>query len=106
LTSQTAIAASVDLRCYGLTTPRHDGKLSIQLTDIGGFSHVWDIDKLPWDSASSVGLGEEHPESIDQNLIDAITKVLPEEAANSPHAKTASTAFLYLYMVLAHGGEK
>lgn len=104
---QTAIAASVDLRCYGLTTPRHDGKLSVFLQDIDSFTHVWDIDKLPWDAVSTVGLGEEHPENIDQNLIDAITKTaLPANIDEVQHAKQASIAFLYMYMVLAHGGER
>ncbi|OBZ72603.1 Cystathionine beta-lyase [Grifola frondosa] len=35
----TAIAASVDLRCYGLISLRHDGKLSVHLTDISDYRH-------------------------------------------------------------------
>ncbi|KAF8896211.1 cystathionine beta-lyase [Infundibulicybe gibba] len=98
----TAIAASVDLRCYGLTTPRHDGKLSVHFNDIDDFSHEWDIETLPWNAVTHTPAGDEHPELLDQNLIDAITNGpltgLNEEQKS---ARAASLAFLYMYMVLS-----
>ncbi|KII89746.1 hypothetical protein PLICRDRAFT_39906 [Plicaturopsis crispa FD-325 SS-3] len=101
----TAIAASVDLRCYGLTTPRHDGKLSVHFSDIGNFYHEWDLDDLPWDVVTPVDPGEEHPEVLDQGLVDAITtRALPEGIG--AHASVAAVAFLYMYMILAHGDER
>ncbi|TFY60028.1 hypothetical protein EVG20_g7572 [Dentipellis fragilis] len=103
----TAVAASVDLRCYGLTSPRHDGKVGLNFADVGNFYHEWVLDDLPWDSVTSVDLGNEHPEQLDQRLVDAITKrALPESIEANPMAKGASIAFLYLYMTMAHGGER
>ncbi|KDQ53198.1 hypothetical protein JAAARDRAFT_197679 [Jaapia argillacea MUCL 33604] len=101
----TAVAASVDLRCYGLTTPRHDGKLSVRFCDLNDFYHEWDIDGLPWDAVTPVEVGGEHPDSVDQKLVDAISnRALPSGAQSKPRA--ASLAFLYMYMSLIHGGEK
>ncbi|THH18123.1 hypothetical protein EW146_g2813 [Bondarzewia mesenterica] len=103
----TAVAASVDLRCYGLTSPRHDGKIDIHFADIGDFRHEWVLDDLPWDAATSVGVGDEHPELLDLRLVDAISKrALPDTIESNPNAKMAAVAFLYLYMVMAHGGER
>ncbi|KAJ7510400.1 cystathionine beta-lyase [Mycena galericulata] len=99
----TAVAASVDLRCYGLTTPRSDGKLSVHFADIGNFYHEWDIDALPWDAVTSLAAGEAHPDVLDQVLIDAISSGplngLGEESKN---ARTAALAFLYMYLMLSH----
>ncbi|TFK49910.1 cystathionine beta-lyase [Heliocybe sulcata] len=103
----TAVAASVDLRCYGLTTPRHDGKLSVQFCDIDDFYAEWDVDQLPWDAVTPVSVGEEHPEALDQRLIDAINnRAMPADVDKSSKARGAALAFLYLYMVMAHGGER
>ncbi|KAI0925891.1 hypothetical protein AcV5_008499 [Taiwanofungus camphoratus] len=101
----TAIAASVDLRCYGLTSPRHDNKLSVHLADIGDYHHEWDLDDLPWDAVSPVHPGEEHPDLLDQTLVDAInTRALPPVDKMPLQSHTATLAFLYLYMMMAHGG--
>jgi mevalonate kinase len=99
---QTALAASVDLRCYGLSTPRHDGKLSVTFADIGGFAHEWEIDELPWHAVAHVGPGEEHPEVLHQQLLDALDAVaLPLEKNIPAPARAACLAFLYLYMMTA-----
>ncbi|PSR88981.1 hypothetical protein PHLCEN_2v4943 [Hermanssonia centrifuga] len=99
----TAVAASVDLRCYGLTSPRHDNRISVHLTNIDNFYHEWDLDALPWDSVVSVLPGEEHPETLDQRLVDAInTRVLSAENM-PPKSYAAALAFLYLYMTLTRG---
>ncbi|KZT73092.1 cystathionine beta-l [Daedalea quercina L-15889] len=103
----TAIAASVDLRCYGLTSPRHDNKLSLQLTDVGDFYHEWDLDDLPWDAVTPVLPGEHHADQLDQKLMDAIAARAVPPATELPRgAHLASVAFLYLYMSMAHGGER
>ncbi|KAF5381979.1 hypothetical protein D9615_004291 [Tricholomella constricta] len=103
----TAIAASVDLRCYGLTTPRNDSKLSVHFHDIDSFYHEWDIEALPWDAVTPVPAGSEHPEVLDQKLIDAIVEgplKAIDESKRTAHA--ASLAFLYMYLILANGGER
>jgi mevalonate kinase len=104
----TAIAAAVDLRCYALTTPRHDGKLSLHLPDIGNFSHTWDLDKdLPWDAVSPVPIGTHHPAILNARLVEAIKRILPSSASEDhPKPRAASIAFLYIYMSLMHGNEK
>ncbi|TFK27161.1 cystathionine beta-lyase [Coprinopsis marcescibilis] len=100
----TAIAASVDLRCYGLTTPRTDGKLSVHFTDIGDFYHEWNVDDLPWDALTPIPPGEVHPDELDQRLIEALSlTVLARLGGEKEQAKNASLAFLYLYMTLSRG---
>ncbi|KAG6844954.1 hypothetical protein H0H87_002068 [Tephrocybe sp. NHM501043] len=97
----TAIAASVDLRCYGLTTPRNDGKLSVHLHDIDNFYYEWDIEALPWDAVTPVVAGEEHPEALDQKLITAISEGPLRGLEGKRAAFAAALAFLYLYLTLA-----
>jgi hypothetical protein len=104
---QTAIAASVGLRCYGLSSPRHDGKVSLHFIDLDNFSHEWVLDDLPWDAVTSVGVGDPHPDALDQRLVDAIQQHgLPLNIDQNAQAKAAAVAFLYLYMVMTHGGER
>ncbi|KAF8150764.1 cystathionine beta-lyase [Crassisporium funariophilum] len=96
----TAIAASVDLRCYGLTSPRSDGKVSVHLHDMDNFYHEWDIDSLPWDAVTPAG--DEHPEDLDHRLVDALNEgVLSGLSEEQKAIRGASLAFLYLYMILA-----
>lgn len=107
----TAIAASVDLRCYGLTTPRNDGKLALSLPDMPGhFSHEWNLETdLPWSAVTRVSIGEEHPAVLDTTLVDAITATSIPEKISSPEqrrVREAVIAFLYLYMSMQHGNEK
>ncbi|KAG0708199.1 Cys/Met metabolism PLP-dependent enzyme-domain-containing protein [Suillus ampliporus] len=103
----TAVAASVDLRCYGITTPRHDGKVSVHFIDIDDFTQEWEVDDLPWDAVTPVRVGDAHPESLDHKLIDAITtRVLSPEVLAKPSARQACVAFLYMYMIMAHGGKR
>lgn len=103
----TAIAASVDLRCYGLSYPRHDGKVALRFIDLDNFSHEWVIDDLPWDAVTSIGVSIPPPDTLDQRLVDAIQqRGLPPGIDKNKQAKAAAVAFLYLYMVMTHGGER
>lgn len=104
---QTAIAASVGLRCYGLTSPRQDGKVSVHLHDIGNFYYEWDVESLPWDASIPLSIGEVHPENLDSKLVDALTNgPLAQLTDDVSNAKAASLAFLYLYMSLAVEGSR
>nr|QEP49710.1 mevalonate kinase [Inonotus obliquus] len=99
---QTALAASVDLRCYGLTTPRKDNKVSVHFTDLGDYRHEWNIDDLPWDAATYIPPGSNHSDTLDPKLIDAISsQALPLSKHDVPTARNAALTFLYLYMTLA-----
>lgn len=65
------------------------------------------LDELPWDAVTSVNVGDLHPDVLDQRLVDAIAaRALPPTMNDNPNAKPAAIAFLYLYMVMAHGGER
>ncbi|KIK62502.1 hypothetical protein GYMLUDRAFT_41956 [Collybiopsis luxurians FD-317 M1] len=98
----TAIAAAVDLRCYGLVTPRNDGKLSVRFNDIDNFYAEWDIESLPWDASVVLGHNERHPEDLDQPLIDALhTGPLKELGVEKAQARNAALAFLYMYIKLS-----
>ncbi|KJA26368.1 hypothetical protein HYPSUDRAFT_36678 [Hypholoma sublateritium FD-334 SS-4] len=98
----TAIAASVDLRCYGLATLRNDRKLSIHLQDLDDFYYEWDVESLPWNAVTPIAPGEEHPEELDQRLVEALSeKALHEIKADQKAARGASLVFLYLYMILS-----
>ncbi|KAK0223112.1 cystathionine beta-lyase [Armillaria fumosa] len=100
----TAIAASVDLRCYGLTTPRLDGKISAHFVDIDNFYCEWLIDDLPWHVVKPIAIDEEHPEILDQVLVDALnTGPLKDLTEAQRQARAASIAFLYMYLVLTRG---
>ncbi|CAK5274208.1 unnamed protein product [Mycena citricolor] len=96
----TAIAASVDLRCFGLATPRNDGKVSVHFTDIDNFYHEWDVNSLPWDAVKPV---QEHGDALDQALLDAISAgPLQDIELSTKHSRSASQAFLYLYLTIGY----
>ena len=93
------------LRCYGLSSPRNDGKVSVRFTNVEDQYHEWIIDELPWDAAKPVLPGENHADVLDQHLIDAITqRALPEGLG--PKAQGALVAFLYMYMSISHKGSQ
>ncbi|KAI5122529.1 hypothetical protein M0805_005256 [Coniferiporia weirii] len=99
----TALAASVDLRCYGLTSPRYDKKISVQFADLGDYRQEWNIESLPWDAASPIPPGARHGETLDTKLIEALSaRSIPISAHDAPAARNAALTFLYLYMTLAH----
>ncbi|KAL0954656.1 hypothetical protein HGRIS_003607 [Hohenbuehelia grisea] len=100
----TAIAAAVNLRCYGLVKPRHDGKISVHLSDINDFHGEWDIASLPWDACTPVPRGDAHPEVLNQALVDSLqNSTLADLGADQQQAKAACATFLYIYMTLAWG---
>lgn len=91
----------MDLRCYGLTSPRYDKKVSVQFKDLGDFYYEWNIDSLPWDSASPILPGQNHADTLNSKLIDAISTHALQGLSNvSPSARNAALTFLYLYMTL------
>ncbi|KXN91676.1 Cystathionine beta-lyase [Leucoagaricus sp. SymC.cos] len=103
----TAIAASVDLRCYGLTSPRKDHRLSVHFHDIGNFYYEWDINSLPWDAVTPATAEEEYPADLDQRLVDALLQGPLSQISNAQrNARVASLAFLYLYMSLSRSEER
>lgn len=71
--------------------------------DLGDYRGEWDISTLPWDAATPLPPGTNHPDVLDAKLIDAIgSRVLPDSTHIDPSARAAALTFLYLYMSLAH----
>ncbi|KAM0752517.1 cystathionine beta-l [Meredithblackwellia eburnea MCA 4105] len=94
----TAIAGSIDLRCYCLAEARHNGQVSLNLPDLA-FEQSWEIASLPWDLVEP-GSKAPHQDSVpDQSLLMALTTKYVNGV--SPKAAQASVAFLYLFMNLA-----
>jgi hypothetical protein len=76
------------------------------LDDLGDFYHEWKIDGLPWDAASSL-TDTSLNESLDQNLLEAIThKAIPSDINITEQARAAVATFLYLYMVMSVGRQR
>ena len=97
----------MDLRCYGLATPRHDDKISVHLQDLDHSYHEWNIDSLPWNSVSPVPPGQEHPEELDQRLISALNEgVIGGIDEQQKPVRRAVLAFLYLYMILSRHDDR
>ena len=99
---QTAIAAAVDLRCYGLlsTTITRQGKeptISLICPDVG-YTNSWSIASLPY-SSSTV----DHPtDSLDASLMNSLTSLVTEGTnLSDARASSAAIAFLYLYIKLS-----
>lgn len=95
---QTAIASSIDLRCYTLATSRSDGMISLDLPDLS-YNQSWEISSLPWEKIrSSSQKAPRSDESPDQELLTLLANsyVKPDVLK----AVQAAQAFLYLYMHL------
>ncbi|PWY99299.1 cystathionine beta-l [Testicularia cyperi] len=97
----TAVAGSVALRCYASVSPRQDGKISLDLPDLG-VEHTWNIAELPWSAVpKSLQAGGAVPDSLDAGLVKAIEKVVGDTVNESERSHAASVAFLVLYMCIA-----
>lgn len=96
--SQTAIAGSVDLRCYTLAESRQDGKISLVLPDFD-FEATWDIESLPWDQITSSAKAPRPESTPDQSFVDVLAQKVVRGV--DPKVVQSEIAFLYLYMSLS-----
>lgn len=79
----------------------------MHFADIDNFYHEWDLEELPWDAVTPVAMGSKPSDNLDEKLVDAITRRgLGPNIDEHPKAKAAAIAFLYLYMIMAHGSER
>lgn len=98
----TAVASSVDLRCFSVLSPRRDGKIGLEVPNIG-VELEWEISKLPWNLLPVHTNGERHV--ADQELDTALLQAV--EGAVNTHVEVGKTgigacvAFLYLYMMIS-----
>ena len=102
---QTAIATSLNLRCFAVLSPRSDDKVGLEVPNLG-LEAEWTIPALPWSllPVGSDGAKREADKELDQPLLQAIESLV-ETAEITNVARGAEMAFLYLYMVTA-GNDK
>ena len=79
--------------------------MSVHLIDVDDFRFEWKLEDLPWGITDGVAPGNLHGDTLDLTLIDGILKKSIPDTVPSK-AKNASLAFLYLYMMLTHEGER
>jgi len=89
----TAIAGSVDLRCYCLTEARSDEILTLHLSDFD-LSHDWNLSDLPLDHEFTSTPDEQPDEAL-------LARIEPFVHGLDKRAVHAVQAFLYLYIRLA-----
>lgn len=95
---QTAIATSVNLRCFGVLSPRKDGKIGLEVPDID-YEAEWEISKLPWEVVPSFNRFS-IPKDLDQTLLSALENLVKIDGVK-PTGASAAVAFLYLYMAIS-----
>lgn len=100
---QTAIATSLNLRCYGVLSPRNDGKVAIQAPDLEAECE-WDISQLPWDAVPAGAGGSKAPTDLDETLLKRIEDIVAEGHPSSTGFR-GSVAWLYMYMIMAGSRE-
>ncbi|KAL7418885.1 cystathionine beta-lyase [Cryptotrichosporon argae] len=94
----TAIATSVNLRCFAVLSPRRDDKVGLVAPDLG-IDVEYDIEALPW---SLLPVSAERAEHADKELDPALVAALEAVVTGTDGKKTAAAvAYLYLYMLLA-----
>lgn len=92
---QTAIATSLNLRCFGVLSARRDGQVAIAAPDLEA-DHAWNISELPWDLVPARN-GTAPSAELDAALLSALEKIVAD-AKPTKTGTSASVAFLYVYM--------
>ncbi|KGB77266.1 cystathionine beta-lyase [Cryptococcus deuterogattii R265] len=98
----TAIASSVDLRCFSVLSPRRDRKVGLEVPNIG-VELEWEISKLPWNLLPVHSNGERHvaDKELDTALLEAVEGAVNAHVEVGKTGVGACVAFLYLYMMIA-----
>lgn len=101
---QTAIATSVNLRCYAVLSPRSDGKVGLEAPDLA-LDAEWDIASLPWNllPLSARENGHRADKDLEAPLISAIEDIVHLAAGPTGEKRAigAGVSWLYLYMAMA-----
>lgn len=102
---KTAIATSVDLRCFAVLTPRSDSKVGLEVPNFS-LESEWDIASLPWNllPVHTDGSRRQADKELDTALLQALESVV-RGFDEEKRGATAQVTFLYLYMVIA-GSQK
>lgn len=90
------------MRCFGILSPRHDDRISIQLPDIG-LDKEWRVADLPWSKfTAKADDNDRAPAELDQSSLSAIESFVGQDGLAAP-AHSAELAILYLYMAISNG---
>ncbi len=91
---QTAVAASIDLRCFAILSRRANPYLALDLPDTG-LQQEWKIDDLPWQAFSfSDGMP---PKELNAEALAAVDAAIKVEGV-SHNAHVSALAMIYVYM--------
>jgi hypothetical protein len=85
----------VNLRCFGVATPRADDKVALEVPDIDA-EFEWEISALPWNLVKAASSKSE----LCPELIQAIEPLVNTKGVQN-RTVGAAVAFLYLYMLIA-----
>ncbi|WVR03467.1 cystathionine beta-lyase [Kwoniella sp. DSM 27419] len=98
----TAVASSVNLRCFAVLSPRSDDRVTLEVPDIG-IELEWETSKLPWGVLPVHSSHERHiaDKDLDSALLSAIETLVQRDLEAGKTGIGACVAFLYLYMVTA-----
>ncbi|WVN90920.1 cystathionine beta-lyase [Cryptococcus depauperatus CBS 7841] len=98
----TAIATSVDLRCFSVLSARHDNIVGLEAPNIG-VELEWDISKLPWNLLPVHSNSDRHVADKELNpaLLQVIENIVNLHFEVGKTGMAAAVAFLYLYMMIA-----
>ncbi|WWC85766.1 cystathionine beta-lyase [Kwoniella dendrophila CBS 6074] len=98
----TAIASSVNLRCFAVLSPRSDGKVALEVPNVN-VEAEWEISSLPWGLLPVHSNTHRHvaDKDLDPALLQAIEKLVHEHSELGKTGLNSCIAYLYLYMVMA-----
>lgn len=103
---QTAIAASINLRCFAILNKRRDHKLRLDLPDLHVHEKEWSVDSLPWDDFTAKPLeGGRAPAQLDPGSLKAVEQFLHDDGLDAT-AHVAALAIIYLYMAMSNHGQR
>ena len=97
---QTAIATSVDLRCFAVLSPRSDERVGLEVPNLG-LEAEWEISALPWGllPVRNDGAKREIDQELDLPLLQALQSLV--DTGDETHmGQGAQVAFLYVYMCM------
>ncbi|KAM6422895.1 mevalonate kinase isoform 1-T2 [Liasis olivaceus] len=96
---KVALATALNLRTFLRMTPRHDGKISLQLPNLGSRFSWEAADLQPLLAAFSVELPDAQPPSTEQ--VEKLKEFAGDDNGHEAIHHVAAAAFLYLYLNVA-----
>ncbi|KAK8845447.1 cystathionine beta-lyase [Kwoniella newhampshirensis] len=102
----TAVATSVNLRCFAVLSPRSDERVGLEVPDLE-VELEWEISKLPWNLLPVHSHGQKRlaDKELDPPLLQAIEGLVNTHVEVGKTGIGSCVAFLYVYMVMAGSEE-